>query len=255
MSETRPISEHDLHAYVDGALDAAAHARVEAWLAENPCDAARVSAYRSQREALHAQFDPVLREAVPRRLVTATRRGPKGLALALRAAAAALLLAVGFAGGWFGHGEEKARQRADSLLASESLSAHRVFVVEVKHPVEVGADQEQHLVGWLSKRMGRQITAPDLRPLGYSLMGGRLLPAHGQPAAQFMYQAKSGERVTVYIRHNESRETTAFRFEQAGGLSAFYWLDGPLSYAIVADLPRDKLQPICDAVYAQLDED
>lgn len=256
MSMPDEISERDLHAFVDGALDAEARARVEAWLSAHPEDAAMVAAYEAQNRGLHTAFDPVLGEAVPDRLLAATQPGSLFAADNLRRLAAALvLLAIGAGAGWFVRDYTTERLRLHHSLADESLSAHRVFVVEVKHPVEVAADQEQHLVTWLTKRIGAEVRAPNLRAVGYQLIGGRLLHAENEPAAQLMYESQHGDRITIYVRANPSHELTAFRFDQAGDLAAFYWLEKDLAYAIVAKLPRDQLYAIAETVYAQLEKD
>jgi len=62
------ISEEDLHAYLDGALDAARRFRVAAYLARFPQQAARVEAFRAQKEGMQALFDDVARETPPKRL-------------------------------------------------------------------------------------------------------------------------------------------------------------------------------------------
>jgi len=63
------ISEEDLHAYLDGALDAARRFRVAAYLARFPQEAARLEAFRAQKEGMQALFDGVARETPPKRLV------------------------------------------------------------------------------------------------------------------------------------------------------------------------------------------
>ena len=60
--------------------------------------------------------------------------------------------------------------------------------------VEVGADQKDHLVGWLSKRVGTTLVAPTSLPKVSACVGGRLLPLAERPAAQFMYQDQAGNR-------------------------------------------------------------
>ena len=62
------VTRDELHAYVDGELPPDRRAAVEAWLARNPDDAARVQSWREMAEALHARYDSVADEAVPRRL-------------------------------------------------------------------------------------------------------------------------------------------------------------------------------------------
>src|SRR5690606_10809872 len=44
----------------------------------------------------------------------------------------------------------------------DAVAAHAVFVPEVRHPVEVAAAQHEHLVQWLSKRLGARLTVPSL---------------------------------------------------------------------------------------------
>ena len=63
-----PVTEDELHAYVDNELPAERRGDVEAWLSAHPDDAARVQAWRTMAEALHARYDSVLDEAVPKRL-------------------------------------------------------------------------------------------------------------------------------------------------------------------------------------------
>jgi len=126
----------------------------------------------------------------------------------------------------------------------------------VRHPVEVGAEQEAHLVQWLSKRLGSTLRPPQLSPLGYRLIGGRLLPGDGDgPVAQFMYEDGGGKRLTLYVaRERTGRQETAFRYTQEKELSVFYWIDDQLGYALSASLPKQALGKIADAVYAQLEQ-
>ncbi len=51
-------------------------------------------------------------------------------------------------------------------------------------------------------------------------MGGRLLPAEtNRPAAQFMYEDRQSQRITVYLRSlAEATPETAFRFSEQGAV-------------------------------------
>src|SRR5258708_29517807 len=62
------VTEDELHAYVDNELPTERRVDVETWLAAHPDDAARVRSWREMAEALHARYDSVADEAVPRRL-------------------------------------------------------------------------------------------------------------------------------------------------------------------------------------------
>jgi anti-sigma factor RsiW len=128
---------------------------------------------------------------------------------------------------------------------------------EVRHPVEVDASQQQHLVQWLSKRLNRPLKVPVLSATGYDLVGGRLLPGDGGARAQFMYQNAAGERVTLYIgavegAKQKGMEETAFRYAREGSIDTFYWVDQGFGYALSGKLPRQALLQMAEAVYKQL---
>lgn len=245
-----PVTESELHAFVDCALPEGRRADVEAYLATHADEAARVEAYRRQSEALHLQYDAVLDEPLPERLRLSVRPQRRTL---VRAAAAAAWLAVGAAAGWLARGVEPPPVARTVSIARDAALAHAVYTPEVRHPVEVGADQEQHLVAWLSKRLGGEVRPPLLTEFGYQLVGGRLLPADGGPAAQFMYQDGVGHRLTLYVRTDagDNRET-AFRFAQEGKVRVFYWVDGPFGYALTGELDREPLLRAANTVYRQI---
>ena len=128
---------------------------------------------------------------------------------------------------------------------------------EVRHPVEVEASQQQHLVQWLSKRLNRQLKVPNLSATGYELVGGRLLPGENGARAQFMYQNAAGERVTLYVgavdgSNAKSMDETAFRFTNEAGIASFYWVDQGFGYALSGKLPRQGLLVLAESVYKQL---
>jgi anti-sigma factor RsiW len=245
-----PVSETELHAYVDGGLAPARVPEVEAHLAAHPEDAARVAAYRGQIAALRRQYDPVLSEPIPAKLLP----GRSWSRMLLQVSAAAAVFALGIAVGWQLRAYNTDRlPETQTAWARRAAVAHVVYSPEVRHPVEVGADQEAHLVRWLSKRLGVQLKIPHLGEIGYSLVGGRLLPGERGPVAQFMYQDGKGQRLTLYVRVNpdDSRET-AFRFAQERGVGVFYWLDRTLGYALSGEVDKTELLRVATAVHRQL---
>lgn len=263
-----PVTEGDLHAYVDGVLPLARVDEVEAWLAARPDEAARVAAYLAQNLELRRQFDPVLDEAMPHAMGAPARRrrwwgGPAG-----RIAASFVIALAGGAGGWMLRGigaapdilASEGATGAGSLSVADSLPrraaiAHVVYSPDVRHPVEIAADQEEQLVTWLSKRLGTPIRPPRLGKLGYELIGGRLLPGQRGPVAQFMYHNAAGQRLTLYVSTEQSHNRdTGFRFTQEGPVSVFYWIDGKFGYALSAGAGRNELAGLAVAVHEQLDE-
>lgn len=250
MSEDLRVEEHELHAYVDGALAPERSGAVASYLQANPEAARRVDEYRRQNALLRAALDPMLNEPVvpPLRQRRASARAARWLRYG---GFAASLVLAGLAG-WLARGEMPDRVDFGATLAHRALVAHLVYAPEVLHPVDVGARQEQHLVGWLSKRLGVPVRAPDLNAAGFALVGGRLLPGRDRPAAQFMYEDPQGRRLTLYVAVNtEDAHATAFRYAKEDGVSTFYWIEGRLGYALSGELEREPLLSVAEAVYRQ----
>lgn len=257
MSDELPITETDLQAYADGRLADARRAEVEVWLAARPEEAERISAYRRLGDQVRALYQPVAEEPVPKHLHAAALRRPRSARLGLRAAGWAMLgLAVGVMAGWQLHELQPRPLAADAgmVMARRAAVAHATYSPEVRHPVEVGADQESHLVAWLSKRLGAPVRAPKLESVGYNLVGGRLLPGEHGPVAQFMYQCNQGTRVTLYLRTEAANNRdTAFRYAKEGNVRVFYWVDRKIGYALsTSDISKDDLLKVSNAVYQQL---
>jgi anti-sigma factor RsiW len=206
-----------------------------------------VRAYAEQNALLRSLYGPVLDEPVPAVLLAVHPSGWR------RYAAAAGIFALGLGLGWLVRGEFITPQVVPVSLARLAATAHVVYAPEVRHPVEVTANEEDHLVSWLSKRLGTTLKAPKLAQVGYELVGGRLLSGPQGPVAQFMYQDARGQRLTLYVsRQRGEPRDTAFRFSQEDRISVFYWVDGNFGYALSGEMKRDQLLQVAEVVYKQL---
>jgi anti-sigma factor RsiW len=252
MSSPDRITEQDLHALVDSELDTESHSEIEAWLPDHPDDEIKVKGWRTQNSQFHTLYDDVLNEPIPSQIDAAlTKRAPSGDSRNWwRGAAAILLLVAGVGGGWILRGEFAAPD-SDNFL-HQAVSAHVVYVGERRHAVEVWAKEERHLVKWLSKRLKHQIKAPYLADAGFRLVGGRLVADDGGPVAQLMYEDSTKRRVTLYTRRTRDDGNPAFRFEGRDGISAFYWIGGPLAFALLAEKKREELLALARTVSQQL---
>jgi anti-sigma factor RsiW len=207
-------------------------------------------------QGLHQLYDPVLDEPVPEYLLARIARQSRWRMAAIAAGWVAVGIAAGVVAGWQLHASRTVATTQAEVpgFVKRAAVAHAVYSPEVRHPVEVGADQEQHLVAWLSKRLGAPLRAPKLDDAGFFLVGGRLLPGENGPVAHFMYQSKQGTRITLYVRTNPvGNSETAFRYAAEGSVKVFYWIDRRLGYALSsADVSTDDLQKVANAVYQQL---
>jgi anti-sigma factor RsiW len=255
------VTENDLHAYADGLLLPDRRAEVDAHLEATPDDAARIAAWRQINDDLHAAFDGELDRAVPQAWTAPPKltawqslRAWRGTRTGAAAAAIALLF-VGAAGGWIARGPTDVAQTAAARpapIAYYAARAHDTYAQEVRHAVEVPAEQEEHLVRWLSNRMGAPVKAPHLGSIGYKLMGGRLLPSGHTLAAQFMYEDPSGARLTLYVKSGMKGDETAFQYREDGDVAVFFWIDGPFGYALAGRVSRESLLKAAQTVYSQI---
>ena len=257
MNDTNPIvTEADLHAYADGELPETARARIEAYLADNPDEAAMVAEWQAQNTGIRSLFAGYDRAKDTDALLVAPPHAIPSVPNRWAVAAAALVVfALGAVSGHYGPAllERPDLQLAGSeTLPKQAETAFTVYAAEVRHPVEVFADEEAHLATWLGKRLAIQnLKIPNLQPLGFKLVGGRLLPVDGKPGAMFMYENQAGERLTVMVGRNKENRTTSFRFASSGKLETFYWIDGELGYAVTGEISRETLRGVAEECYRQ----
>ena len=176
-----------------------------------------------------------------------------------RIAAGLLIFAAGALAGMYTPGILAPVRSPEMAASPDSLprqaqSAFLVYAREVRHPVEVGADQQAHLATWLGKRLDYGLKIPDLAALGFSLVGGRLIPVNGTAGAMLMYEDGTGQRLTVLLGRNRDNRETSFRIaSQGGSLETFYWIDGEIGYAVTGEVPRSLLQKVADECYRQFE--
>jgi anti-sigma factor RsiW len=267
---SQTLTEDQIHALVDGQHAAGEQAALQARLAQEPDAQATVLKWQQQRDALRGLHQSILDEPVPSLLGSAARQtaaSQQELKQWWRWGGMAAGVLLAFGAGWFSHtvwnGEwppaaALAKARAEQDFVRQASFAHVVYSPEIRHPVEVTAAEQEHLVQWLSKRVGKPLKVPNLGAQGYALVGGRLLPGEAGARAQFMFQNTAGTRITLYLGALDpvpggaySRET-GFHFAADGPIPSFYWIDQGFCYALAGPVPRDALMKLAEAVYRQL---
>jgi anti-sigma factor RsiW len=245
-----PVTTEELHAYVDGMLPADRIGAVEAWLASHPDDAAHVAEWRAMAEIVRDRYGSVAEQPVPGRFDLA--KLARGRTPWRKVAAAAVLAAAtGGIAGWVAHAASTPAPSAVEIMTTEALSAHKLYVAEVRHPIEVRA-AEQHLIPWLSKRVGTNLRIPDLKEYSLQLLGGRLLPGPIGPAALFMYENPSGGRFTIYCSRSK-KVRTALRYQPAEDVAAMHWVESEIGYVVSGPADRDRLAKIAQTAYEQME--
>jgi anti-sigma factor RsiW len=252
IERNSPVTEDELHAFVDGELPEDRREAVDSWLASHAEDAALVAAWRTQAEMIRARYGAVAKEPVPERLTLQrlVRNSKRWKSIAAAAAIGAFL--IGGIAGWMAHGASAAAPGPSTLFSEQALNAHRLYINEVRHPIEVRAN-EAHLLPWLSRRVGTTLRAPDLSPFGLSLLGGRLLPCtSGAAAALFMYESGSGERFTLYAARLKEQQS-ALRYSESGNFASVRWVESETGYAITGPADKARLKTLARSAYEQME--
>lgn len=272
-----PITADDLHAYADGLLPAIRVRQVEAYLADNPAETARVAEYRAINRALGQVFDDVITEPVPDEMLDIVTRkerfsGPQLVPLLRRwtpssgshgvasypgsrmlIAASLSWLAIGLGVGWIANGSLAPGTDPFARLTRAAQTAYVVYSPEKLHPVEVSAEQSDHLSSWLSNRLGRHVPIPSLMDLGYSFVGGRLLTGHEKPAAMLMYQNTKGQRLVLYVSTElDPAQDAPMEFEQSPDAAVVTWARAGTGFGVAGSFDEDELMPAANLLRAQI---
>ncbi len=271
------IEETDLHALVDGELDAERRRKVEDHLLQHPAHAALVEGWRRQNAALRAAFEPVVHETPPLSLKDAACRPPLStqgpietgaihwgrpgasrpaqrldeiraqrrrqamlstLLTLLAGAAVAGLAALVFAGRHDGPSAPVAALLTQSYAGRAGLT-YATYAADAR-PVEIDASRRGELAAWLQERVGFS-TAPDLTDLGLRLIGGRVAPGVAAPAGLLMYERADGARVGLYFERAEA--AAAPQGPRAGqGVAAVEWRAAGFAFVLLGPLAPEEMQ-------------
>ncbi len=247
-----PVTEDELHAYVDNELPAERSQAVQAWLVAHPEDAERVRSWRSLSDELHRRYGGVVDEPVPQRLDLDRLVARPRTWIWSAVAATFLAFIVGSGAGWMAHNVWATELSPTDALRDEAITAHKLYTGEVRHPVEVTSSEQEHLLSWLSRRVGTTLRAPDLTKYDLKLLGGRLLPGISGPAALFMYENGSGERVTLYCTPVKAPTTTLI-YKDVEDTGSVQWIENDYGWVVSGPVNKDKLKVVATAAYEQLE--
>jgi anti-sigma factor RsiW len=250
----RPISEEDLHAFLDGALDERRREAVRRYLDAHPETKARFAAYEAQAAALREAMAPLAEEPVPAELslnALVARRRKREIGRRQMAATAAVLC-VGVLFGWFGRDAVSPPARGIHALGQEAVDNYRVYAFDSHRPVELASDQRGTLTRWVSERLDTPVQAPDLQGAGYRFLGGRLVTTPNGPAALFVYEGPAADRLAVMMRPMQIDKNRSMSEQSYGGLDGVTWSRDGLGFSVVAPRASGDLRPVAEDVRRQV---
>ncbi|MCZ4273818.1 anti-sigma factor [Maritalea porphyrae] len=242
------ISDDLLVAYVDGELSASETQKVEAYLAQNPSEAARVADWRDNDDALKQAFalgddeEQAGRDGSNRQTSNDNDRWQQ---LTRYAVAACLLLAIGFGGGLSLSQLPFGAVKYQSQVAAWANEAHEIFAIDANRPGEFDQGNLDVATGWLKKRVGVDVVIPDLKANALQFVGARLVGQGGAPAALMTYETADAGRISIYVQaHKQKLGETGYWFIHGEDVTTCVWLNEQIAFSVTGDLSEDQLKDI-----------
>jgi len=248
--QKRPMTDDDLHAFVDGVLDAGRRPAVERHLAAHPEAAARVAAWQAVGASLRKATAWKTREPVPARLdITRLHEARRARRWQPARVAAGILvaLAVGAGSGWMARGPSMPTGVAS--VAMEAAAAHRMFAAGGEYAAPYDATARAELASWLSRKLGRPATPPDLSRSGFHLVSGQLVATDQGPAGMYLYDGPRGVRITLFMRPMEKRDMSApMRPMHGADTVGYVWAQNGLGFSLVTGVPMEMLHGLANQI-------
>jgi anti-sigma factor RsiW len=254
----RPITEDDLQAYIDNALNSARRDEVAEYLEQQPDVARRIESYGKQRDVLRTALAPITDEPVPPELNLALMiesRQKYRFPLWRAAAASVVVLGLGGIAGWSLHNLFPPASGGIVALADEAAYTYQVYASDKGRPVEIKASDQADLVKWVSNRLRHTVSVPDLSASGYRFMGGRLVAtAHG-PAAMFMYDDDRGTRLVMLTRPMAIDQNSPMSQHSTGPVQGVTWSKEGNGYSLVGPVSSETLTPLAEEMRKQIEQE
>jgi len=268
----------DLHAYVDDCLEPDERVTFERQMAQDPALARRAALWRSQNSAIRTAFDSEGARAFPLsivrhqnetfgrarrpaavggkpssdepthhsspRMVDASRFSaktavPEALrpSLSWRVGIAALAVCLAFV--W----APAATVVPAKGLGEAGVAAFQAFARPGVEPVEFATSNRTEAETWLTARLTQPVHLP-ATPAAIRLMGARIAPYPGAPAAFLLYKAQD-RPVGLLIQSLDAPPTDAPQLlATADGRAAAIWTQRSQGFALVGDLDAASLLKI-----------
>ena len=123
---------------------------------------------------------------------------------------------------------------------------HRGYAGSMKE-VEFTDKQVGPLLTWLTRKLGRPVTAPNLTYYGMEFIGGRLFFVNGMPVAQLAYHDQQGRLLGFcFMRNPSGTEKTPDQTQSGDDLHLIDWKDETYQYVLIGFENFQTLEPIAD---------
>ena len=289
MATETAFDESDLNAFADGRLEPGRAAALAESLSCDRLARARIDAWKRQNDGLRTLFASVLFEPVPVRLLPTTFVGsgdakvpvptraagvvggiPSGAVLAVTAIGVALIGFVagalatiatdGFGGAaWRPHAADILRPATEIRpLDERAAETFRAALADPARATEFAGGDEARLQHWMTRQLSGAARIPDLRPQGWKLIGGHVVPGKYAQAA-FLTYAQGAERLGLYVAREPVPAVVRTSAFAAGAVTVSSWSQDGLGIALTSTgdilTPESAVEPVRDAVRRQMTDD
>jgi len=249
------VNEQELHAFIDGELEPERATEIGRLIAGDTALAARVAAFRSDKERLSRIYAGLEKRPLPAewlRQIETRDRSVKPLSRlytmrsTLAGIAAALLVALGT---WTAF-EVQTAGNPDAIIG-EAISA-RADSLKPQEVIEVAAaspSEDQNEV--LTSALGMKLKVPDMSKVGYRLAVIRVYSdVPGGKAVELRYRSGEDRVFTLYVRHPNSAARVDLL--QRDNLRICIWQDDVVGTVMVGQMSAGEMARAASAAYAGL---
>ena len=232
-----------LDVYVDGQLSDEEVRALEEHLATCRECAAEALKHMQMKRATRAaamRFTPSPEFRQQIRKSIAPRRNPFALLMSPALAigiAAVLLLAIGVSTALF------VQRSAREQTVAQLLDMH-VAALASPNPVDIVSSDRHTVKPWYQGKLPFTFNLPELQGSQYTLLGGKLVYIHGQPAAQLIYQLRKHEFSAFIVQ--DGGASTGVADANRNGFSTESWSAGGLRYGVISDAGPSDVQALGD---------
>lgn len=243
MTGDAPITELDLHAYVDGRLDAERCGAVEEHLALHPEAAAHVMADMASARTLRALLDAPLPPAGrgilrPARALAAGLSGGLSAGRKYRRLGVAASLAGVFLGGWVAGQVAPARPMTPEFV-DEAVMSRRTSLVRAR----MDSQPEVLRLDRAEISAATRVVLPTL-PSDWRVTDVQVFPSDEGPSVGMAFQSRELGPVSLFaVRTKEVSQIAPTTIRRDEGLVA-YWRHGDMAYALMASAERSEVAKV-----------
>jgi anti-sigma factor RsiW len=251
-----PITETDIHAFVDDQLDVARRIEVEDYLAGHPEIAAHVMADMRARDALALAFSSGPASRPPERVMDAAHRLERGLVWRRigrrlqRAAAVAFLVGAG----WLAHAQGGLFEITDSEAAPKPPA----FVEDARHSHETAlirarmvSQHERPDYDPAEIRAETGIAMPPL-PTDWRVVDAQVFPSRFGHSIEIALEADAVGRVSLFAARSPSFGVIAPTLARSATGTTAYWQSGERVYALTGSAPEAAIERAAVSLNASL---